>query len=72
MYSEFACIVDYLIQTYGKEKLLMFMNALMKDSDNNKVFKDVYSIEFEEVLRDFKDGLFRGVAFPEAKTFLVE
>lgn len=54
MYSEFACIVDYLIETYGREKLLAFMKNLLENSDNNEVFKDVYNIEFEKVVLDFK------------------
>jgi len=54
MYSEFACIVDYLRETYGKEKLLTFMKRLLKNSDNNEVFKEVYNIEFSEVIQDFK------------------
>lgn len=54
MYSEFACIVDYLIETYGKEKLLIFMKELLKDSDNNKVFKEVYNIEFSQAIQDFR------------------
>lgn len=54
MYSEFACIVDYLIETYGKEKLLTFMKELLKDSDNNKVFKEVYNIEFSQAIHDFR------------------
>jgi len=27
MYSEFACIVDYLVTTYGKDKLLQYMKG---------------------------------------------
>lgn len=55
MYSEFACIVDYLIETYGKEKLLIFMKKLMKDSDNDKVFKEVYNIEFSQMIVNFRN-----------------
>ena len=58
MYSEFACIVDYLIETYGKEKLLIFMKKLMKDSDNDKVFKEVYNIEFSQMIVNFRNQVF--------------
>jgi hypothetical protein len=54
-YSEFACIVDYLVETYGKEKLLSFMKALLKDSDNDKMFKSVYQIEFSQAIQDFRE-----------------
>jgi hypothetical protein len=52
-YSEFGCIVDYLVSTYGKDKIILFMKKLMKNSDNDEVFKDVYYIEFSKVLQDF-------------------
>ncbi len=55
MYSEFACIVDYLIETYGKEKLLIFMKKLLIESDNDKVFKEVYNIEFSQVIQNFRN-----------------
>jgi len=53
-YSEFACIVDYLVTTYGKEKLLKFMKKLFENSDNDEVFKEVYNIEFSKVIQNFK------------------
>lgn len=53
-YSEFACIVDYLITRYGKKKLLAFMKNLFENSNNNEVFKKVYNIEFSKVIQDFK------------------
>ena len=53
-YSEFACIVDYLATTYGKEKLLIFMKKLFENSDNDEVFKEVYNIEFSKVILNFK------------------
>lgn len=55
MYSEFACIVDYLIETYGEEKLLMFMKKLLKEGDNDKVFNDIYNIEFSQAIHDFRE-----------------
>ncbi|MCC7521903.1 MAG: hypothetical protein IT220_09745 [Flavobacteriaceae bacterium] len=55
MYAEFACIVDYLIETYGKEKLLLFMKKLLIESDNDKVFKEVYTIEFSQVIQNFRN-----------------
>lgn len=53
-YSEFACIVDYLVITNRKEKLLTFMKKLFENSDNNEVFKEVYNIEFPIFIQDFK------------------
>lgn len=54
MYSEFACIVDYLILTYGKEKLILYMKKLSNNPDNNKEFKEVYGLDFSKVIQDFK------------------
>lgn len=59
MYSEFACIVDYLIQRYGKKKFLLYMKRLMTKSDHNDVFDDVYGIEFYKFIQDFKDSIMK-------------
>lgn len=55
MYSEFACIVDYLIETQGKEKFLVYMKKLLKDDNHNKVFKETYGIDFNEFISQFKN-----------------
>jgi hypothetical protein len=55
MYSEFACIVDYLVITYGKEKLLLYMKNLLIDGNQNKVFKQIYNIDFDKFIVDFKN-----------------
>jgi hypothetical protein len=55
MYSEFACIVDYLVINYGKEKLLTYVKKLLENSNNNEVFQAVYNIEFFMVIQDFKE-----------------
>jgi GR25 family glycosyltransferase involved in LPS biosynthesis len=54
IYSEFACMVDYLIMKDGKAKFLEYMNGLLKEDDNNKVFKLVYGYEFDTFILDFK------------------
>jgi predicted SprT family Zn-dependent metalloprotease len=57
MYSEFACIVDYLISSRGKEKFLIYMNALMHDTDYERVFRQVYGLDFETFLTEFKQSV---------------
>ena len=52
--QKFACIVDYLIATYGKENFLIFVKKLIENSDNDRVFKEVYNIEFSIVITNFK------------------
>jgi hypothetical protein len=55
MYSEFACIVDYLITMDGKEKFLDYLKRSLKNGDHAKAFKDVYGIDFNNFLLDFKE-----------------
>jgi len=54
MYSEFACIVDYLIVNNGKDKFLTYMKRLLNDNDHDKVFKEIYGVDFDKFLLDFK------------------
>lgn len=54
IYSEFACIVDYLIGTYGKEKFMEYMKALLKSGDHEVIFKKVYGISFEDMIANFR------------------
>jgi hypothetical protein len=54
-YSEFGCIVDYLVKIYGKEKLIQYIKALFEENDNGKQFKKVYSKDFNEVISEFKE-----------------
>jgi hypothetical protein len=53
MYSEFACIVDYMIMTFGKDKFLEYMKRLLTDSNHDRIFKEVYRIDFESFQQNF-------------------
>lgn len=55
VYSEFACIVDYLIQKHGFEKFLTYMKQLIDNPDNDEVFKEIYNTEFEKFISEFKE-----------------
>ncbi len=57
MYSEFACIVDYLIEKFGKEKFLSYMKELTTISDHDKIFKKIYGIEFGHFITDFSESI---------------
>ncbi|MGB5072916.1 MAG: hypothetical protein WBQ23_02170 [Bacteroidota bacterium] len=54
IYSEFGCIVDDLIATYGKEAFLKYMKLQLDDSDCYGVFKEAFGIDFKTYLREFK------------------
>lgn len=55
IYSEFGCIVDYLVKTYGKEKFIKYIKALMEKNDNESEFRKVYSRDFNKVISEFKE-----------------
>ena len=55
MYSEFACIVDYFILTYRKDKLILYIKKFCNNPDNNKEFKEVYDLEFLKAIHNFKN-----------------
>ena len=54
MYSEFACIVDYLVETYGKARLIASIKELTRGGDTEEVFRTIYGVAFRECIRDFK------------------
>ncbi|MBN1118694.1 MAG: hypothetical protein JXA77_15895 [Bacteroidales bacterium] len=54
MYSEFACLVDYLVLKYGKAKFLLYMKGLIKSNDHDKVFRQIYGIDFDKFISDFR------------------
>ena len=55
IYSEFACLVDDLIQNYGKASVLQYMTGLLKNKENEKVFRKIFGIEFDKYVDDFKN-----------------
>jgi hypothetical protein len=54
IYSEFGCIVDYLVTTYGKEKFQEYLKETFVEFDHDKIFKRVYGIDFDDFLLKFK------------------
>lgn len=67
MYSEFACIVDYLIAYYGKVKFLSYMKSLIKDNDHDKIFKQIYGVDFDKFLIDFRQFVAKNDTFKTTK-----
>ncbi|MBN2769978.1 MAG: hypothetical protein JXR90_04695 [Spirochaetes bacterium] len=56
MYSEFGCIVDFLIEKYGKDKFCEYMKGLFHNYDHDNLFKNIYNTDFESFLNDFKEN----------------
>jgi predicted SprT family Zn-dependent metalloprotease len=54
MYSEFGCIVDFLIAKYGQDKFYQYMNNLFLNYNHDESFKDIYHTDFDSFLNDFK------------------
>jgi hypothetical protein len=55
IYSEFGCIVDYMITIGGKDKFLNYMKTLLHNNNHDQVFKDIYGISFDKFLNNFKE-----------------
>jgi hypothetical protein len=53
MYSEFGCIVDDLVQQYGREKFLGYMKRLCETSDNEQAFREAFGMTFAAYIDDF-------------------
>jgi hypothetical protein len=57
IYSEFGCIVDYMITTGGKDKFLNYMKTLLHNNNHDLVFKDIYGFSFDNFLINFKESI---------------
>jgi hypothetical protein len=55
IYSEFGCIVDYMITIGGKDKFLNYMKTLLHNNNHDQVFKDIYGISFDKFIINFKE-----------------
>ena len=54
MFSESACIVEYLIEIYGRDRFEQYMKQLLVSVNHDRTFKAVYGIEFEQCLQNFR------------------
>ncbi len=54
IYSEFGCIVDDLINTYGRSLFIVYYHQLLKNKENDQLFKKIFGISFSVYLDDFK------------------
>lgn len=56
-YSEFACIVDHLVELYGRKAFLMYMKALLHNSNHDEVFLSVFHTSFVSFIHEFRDSV---------------
>ncbi len=64
MYSEFACIVEYLIETYGKDRFLSYMKELLRNGDHDRVFRKIYGIDFSQGVQNFRKSVNENMGRP--------
>jgi hypothetical protein len=60
IYSELACLVDYLIGMLGRDRFQAYLTRMMTDGDEGKVFQETYGVSFDEAVRGFRDQVLRG------------
>lgn len=53
-YCEFACIIDYLIDRFGRERFAEYQAELLDGHDSDSVFKEVYGLDFDAFTQDFR------------------
>lgn len=54
IYSEFGCIVDDLVATYGEEKFQQYIRQLSSSCGQGRIFRQVFGVDFNDYLQDFK------------------
>jgi hypothetical protein len=65
IYSEFACIVEYLIETGGRERFLAYMKALLEGEAHDRVFRRIYNNGLDDFLRRFREHAGNGPSRPK-------
>ena len=54
IYSEYGCIMDNLIEIYGKEKFIIFLKKSLQTDDFYVLFKQTFEKDFSEYLNEYK------------------
>jgi len=67
-YSEFACIVEYLIEIYGRDKFHRYMIQLFSDTNHDKVFRKIYGLDFDSFLDEFKNFIINNSSITQPLT----
>ncbi|MBN1387953.1 MAG: hypothetical protein JW965_05865 [Bacteroidales bacterium] len=57
IYSEFACIVDYLVTRFGRDKFIIYVKRIISEYNHEKVFEEIYGFKFENFLDDFRKDI---------------
>ncbi len=57
IYSQFGCIVDDLIHTYGHDRFIVYYHELLENKNNEEVFQNVFGVSFSDYLDEFKNRM---------------
>ncbi len=57
LYSEFACLVEALIESYGEEKFEAYLRRLMRGRRSGAAFSETFRTDFDAFLRSFQAAL---------------
>lgn len=68
LYSEFALVIDNLINIYGKQKLLLLISEMTEGKDFYKTFEIIYGISFKDYMNEFKSNIENGKRLTTAST----
>jgi hypothetical protein len=56
IYAEFGCLVDRLLEIYGRDRFSRFLRATLTERDIPEAFRRVFGLDYEEFLRTFRTG----------------
>jgi hypothetical protein len=54
IYAELGCLVDRLLETYGRDEFLRFLRATLTERDIPMTFERVFGIGYEDFLKAFR------------------
>ena len=55
MYSEFGCLVDYLVESYGRGRFLQYVKRLCKPGDHKGAFEGIFGMGFDTFVDHFRE-----------------
>ncbi len=59
VYCEFACLVEYLIETRGSATFDAYLTRLMAGGDADAVFRETYGTDLDAAVQEFRDHVQR-------------
>jgi len=54
IYSQFACLVDFLVQQHGQDRFLAYVRELLHDRNHASAFRRLYGVDFATEVERFR------------------